>query len=298
MPIKNLDPRRTLVSTYVIVLQNQAMQPVTVRYSCYFLLAVLLSAVLGLAVVTSRGFQIVNQHWTLLGHLFSGYLVRMFERTGWPEGLHPGRTLLFLGAVSILWTASSGFVAMIEALNIAYDVGDERQFWHTRCLAVALVLSTGILLLTSLGVAVAGPYFGEWSAQQFHVPGWLVLVWPYIYWVLPVLLALAAVETLYFIGPNVKQRFRATLPGLSLAAICCLGLSGVMEVCSRRVGALGSGYVSAGAAVALMAAWVYCTGIAVVLGAALNAELSKLSDEGKLQEKSSASRYIKLNLAA
>src|SRR4030095_1686405 len=47
-------------------------------------------------------------------------------------------TFLSLGILGTLWAASGGFAAMIEALDIAYDVKDDRPFWKTRPLAVAL----------------------------------------------------------------------------------------------------------------------------------------------------------------
>ncbi len=48
------------------------------------------------------------------------------------------RTFLSFGILGTLWAASGGFSAAIEALNIAYDVNDDRPFWKTRPLAVGL----------------------------------------------------------------------------------------------------------------------------------------------------------------
>src|SRR6476469_8089563 len=47
-------------------------------------------------------------------------------------------TLLSFGILGTLWTASGGFAAAIEALDIAYDVEEARPFWVTRPLAVGL----------------------------------------------------------------------------------------------------------------------------------------------------------------
>src|SRR5579872_3383863 len=46
-------------------------------------------------------------------------------------------TFLSFGILGTLWTASGGFAAAIEALNIAYDAKEDRPFWKTRPLAVA-----------------------------------------------------------------------------------------------------------------------------------------------------------------
>ena len=46
-------------------------------------------------------------------------------------------TFLSFGILGTLWAASGGFAAAIEALNIAYDVKDDRPFWKTRPLALS-----------------------------------------------------------------------------------------------------------------------------------------------------------------
>ena len=78
-------------------------------------------------------------------------------------------TFLSFGILGTLWTASGGFSGAIEALNIAYDVNDDRPFWKTRPLAVALAFITGALLLTALSVMIVGPRFGEWLASRVHL---------------------------------------------------------------------------------------------------------------------------------
>src|SRR5438552_10406405 len=75
---------------------------------------------------------------------------------------------LSFGILGTLWAASGGFSAAIEALNIAYDVEDDRPFWKTRPLAVGLALVTGILMLVALSVMIVGPRCGEWLAGRIH----------------------------------------------------------------------------------------------------------------------------------
>src|SRR6478752_3395481 len=61
-------------------------------------------------------------------------------------------TLLSFGILGTLWTASGGFAAAIEALDIAYEVEEARPFWVTRPLAVALTILVGVLLLIGMAV--------------------------------------------------------------------------------------------------------------------------------------------------
>src|SRR5205807_9038564 len=76
---------------------------------------------------------------------------------------------LSFGILGTLWAASGGFSAAIEALNIAYQVEDNRPFWRTRPLAIGLSFLIGALLLTALGVMIVGPEFGDWLGTRMHM---------------------------------------------------------------------------------------------------------------------------------
>ena len=58
--------------------------------------------------------------------------------------ISPSRgALLSFGLLGTIWTCSSGFAAMIEALNVAYDVPETRPLWKTRLLAIELTFIIG-----------------------------------------------------------------------------------------------------------------------------------------------------------
>ena len=56
-------------------------------------------------------------------------------------------------------------------------------------------------------------------------------------------------------------------------------------------------YGTLGAAIALMI-WLYWTGFAMLVGAELNAELAKMTREGKLREKHEPPAITKIDFAA
>ncbi len=206
-------------------------------------------------------------------------------------------TFLSFGILGTIWTASGGFAAAIEALNIAYEVEDDRPFWKTRPLALGLAFIIGALLLIALCVMVVGPRFGQWLAVRVHLSKLFVLLWPYIHWTIAVGFTVLAIEALYFLAPNVKQRFRATLPGAVLAVGCWIALSYLLGVYFRHFGTFNKTYGTLGGAIALMV-WLYWTGFAMLVGALLNAELAKISREGKLQEKHQPPAITRIDLAA
>ena len=206
-------------------------------------------------------------------------------------------TLLSVGLLGTFWAASGGFAAAIEALNIAYDVEETRPFWKTRPLAFALTLLVGLLLLIALGTMIVGPRFGEWLAAQVHLSKIWIWIWPYIHWTTSVVFTILAVETIYFLAPNVKQRFLATLPGAILSVAFWLGLSYLLGIYFRTFAHFNKTYGTLGAGVALMV-WLYWTGFAMLVGAEVNAELAKKTSKGSVQQKPETPTTIKLDLTA
>lgn len=283
--------------TYDDVLRNHTMQ-MAAALAYYFVLSlfpalIFLSAVVAFLPVP----DLFGQALSVLGRFLPSDSMGLVRRV-LADVITPNRgAFLSFGILGTLWAASGGFSAAIEALNVAYDVEDDRPFWKTRPLAVGLAFITGGLLLIALSVMIVGPRFGEWFAGKVHLSSVFVSLWPYIHWSLAFGFTILAVEALYFWAPNVKQRFLATLPGATLAVGCWIALSYLLGLYFRHFANFNKTYGTFGAAVALMI-WLYWTGFAMLVGAELNSELAKISTRGKIEEKHEPSSITRIDYAA
>jgi len=164
-------------------------------------------------------------------------------------------------------------------------------------LAIGLAVVIGALMLVALSVMIVGPTFGEWVAGRVHLSHLFVLVWPYVHWSIAVGFTILAVEALYFLAPNVKQRLWATLPGAVLAVGCWIALSFLLGLYFRHFASFNKTYGTLGAAIALMT-WLYWTGFALLVGAELNCEIAKISAQGTIEQKREPPAITRINLAA
>ena len=112
--------------------------------------------------------------------------------------------LLTFGILLTLWSASSGFTALIDALNTAYDVSETRRYWKTRGLAIVLTFSVGCLLVIALGLLVAGPSLSAKLTDAFGRAN----LWPYLRWGVAIGCTILAVELLYFVAPKCEATIR------------------------------------------------------------------------------------------
>jgi membrane protein len=76
----------------------------------------------------------------------------------------------------------------------------------------------------------------------------------------------------YFLAPNVKQRFMATLPGAVLSVGCWMGLSYLLGIYFRYFESYNRIYGTLGGVMALMT-WLYWAYFILLAGGRLNAEL-------------------------
>jgi membrane protein len=288
--------KHALIETYEDVARNHTLQ-MAAALSYYFVVSffpalILLSAIVAYLPVP----DLFNQALSMIAQLLPPDTMGLVQRV-LSDVVTPSRgTFLSLGVLGTLWTSSGGFSAAIEALNIAYGVRDDRPFWKTRPLAMGLAVVIGILMLAALSVMIVGPRFGEWVANRIHLSRLFVLVWPYIHWSVAIGFTILAVEALYFLAPNVKQRLRATVPGAVLAVGCWIALSYLLGLYFRHFASFNKTYGTLGAGIALMT-WLYWTGFALLVGAELNCELAKISAQGKIEEKHEPPPITRIDLA-
>ncbi len=264
----------------------------------YFVLALFPALVLLSAVVSYLPINdLLNQVVNLVGGVVpadSMKIVRYFV----DHVIVPNRaTLLSFGILGTMWSASGGFASAIEALDIAYEVEEGRPFWVTRPLAIGLTLLVGVLFLIAFAVMVVGPEFGRKLAEHHKLSWMFAAAWPYIHWTVSFGFTVLAVEFLYFIAPNVRQRFWNTLPGALISVSCWVVLSYVLGIYFRSFAHFSKTYGALGAVVALMV-WLYWNGFIMLLGAELNCELAKETRKGKIQQDEDKSGLTQLDIAA
>src|SRR5213082_3947463 len=144
---------------YTDISRNHSLQ-IAAALSYYFVLSlfpalIFLSAIVAYLPVP----DLFNEALALMGRFLPADSMDLVRRV-LADVVSPNKgTFLSFGVIGTVWAASGGFAAAIEALNIAYEVKDDRPFWKTRPLAMGLAVMTGALLLVALSVMIVGPRF-------------------------------------------------------------------------------------------------------------------------------------------
>lgn len=186
------------------------------------------------------------------------------------EVLRGGRVeLVSLSFLVSLWAGSRALNVYVDTITIAYGLSGVRGVIRTRLRAFFLYLGGLGVGLVVIPVLVAGPTLVlRWlpeGARVLHL-----LYWPVLIIVSVVFLAL-----LYHLSVPVRTAWLRGVPGGAVAlAIWALG-SLILRLYLDGSASGVTVYGSLGAAIAVLA-WLYVTALAVLIGAALNAEIDKL----------------------
>jgi membrane protein len=183
--------------------------------------------------------------------------------------------LLSFGLLGTLWTCSSGFATMIEALNVAYNVPETRSGVMTRLLACGLTFLIGILVVVAFTFIIVGPLLGSFLAAHLGFSWGFPFLWPVLRHVLAAIFIVLAVEGLYFLAPDIKQSFASTLPGAVFSVIGWIVLSDGLSLYFQKFAHLNKTYGVLGGGIALLV-WLYWSSFLVLLGAELNSEILRL----------------------
>jgi membrane protein len=184
-------------------------------------------------------------------------------------------TLLPVGVVVALWSASSYVGAFFSAANKIYEVEEGRSFWKRRPLQLALTLGMVLTLaLLLLALVLTGPV-ARGVGRALGVGDAAVQAWQIAKWPVMAVVALAMLAALYYVAPNARlPRFRWVTPGGLVAVAVWILASAGFAFYVANFGSYDKTYGTLGG-VATFLVWAWLTNQAVLLGAELNAELER-----------------------
>lgn len=195
--------------------------------------------------------------------------------------------LLSFGILAALWTSSSAIVAVSDGLNHAYNVEEGRPFWKLRGMAILLVVGLSIFIIGSIVLLIFGPQIGGWVADQIGMGAAFELAWNILRWPVILFLIVTAIAAIYYFTPDVDQSWKWISPGSLFAVILWLLASLGFSYYVNNFGAYDATYGSIGAIIVLLT-WMYVSGLVILIGGEINAEIENASDQGKDKGEKSA----------
>lgn len=188
--------------------------------------------------------------------------------------------LLTLGVLAALWSSSAAMTAIIDTLNAAYDIEEGRPWWKVRITAIVLTVGVALFILVAFTLIIAGPRIAEVIAARTSLGQVFVWTWWIVQWPVAFALASAGIAIIYYYAPDAEQDWVWLTPGSLFATATWLLASLGFKYYVASMGAYTETYGALGGVMVLML-WFYISGLVILLGAEMNAEIEHASPYGK-----------------
>ena len=168
-----------------------------------------------------------------------------------------------------LWGVSGAFRSVMEAMNVMYEVEEDRPAWKKYGISIFISLAVIVLMLTALGIVVFGRTFGGGLADAVGLGSVFQTVWAIVQWPIVACIVLFTFAVVYYFAPAAKQKFRWISPGAVLAFVFWLVFSLLFSFYAGNFGSYNETYGSLAGVIILML-YIYYSAVIMLIGAEMN----------------------------
>lgn len=181
--------------------------------------------------------------------------------------------LISTGALLAIWSGSNIFGALMEALNRAYDVTDERPWWKKQVVRVGMFLIAMLVVLAATVVMLGGEDVARYVGGLLGLPRSTVTLWNAVQFPLAFAFLVLLGFLTFYILPNVRQDWGPVLVAAVVTSVLWVLATLLFRVYVQNFASFNRTYGTIGGVIALLA-WMYYTMLVVISGGELAAELA------------------------
>ncbi len=189
--------------------------------------------------------------------------------------VQPATTIISITAITTLWSASRGFLAIVRGLNTVYGIKETRNYFKLRITSAIYTLAFAIIIVVSLGLLVFGNRIFLFITAQFPLINDLAVAIIGLRTIVSLAIYTIFFLLLYIVIPNRKTKLFNELPGAVIAAAGWMLFSFLFSIYIDNFAKFSTMYGSLTAFVLLML-WLYFCMYIVFVGAEINVLLPKL----------------------
>ena len=265
--------------------------------SYYFLLALVPAIVCVVALASFLPPQTIQDTIESLRRFAPGDVVDIVRDQLTALANRSNQGIFTFGLLFALWSSSAAMVSVTSALNRAYDIEEARPWWKVRLTAILLTLGVAIFVVVAFGLVLIGPTVADYLARSLGFGALFTTLWDVLRWPFAFALMTLGLGLIYYFGPDAEQDWEWVTPGAVVGTALWLIASVGFKIYVTRFGTYNETYGSLGGVMVLML-WFYISGLAILIGAEMNAEIEHASPHGKAPGEKVPGERKKLGAAA
>jgi membrane protein len=168
-----------------------------------------------------------------------------------------------------LWGISGAFRSVMEAMNVMYEVEEDRPFWKVYGISIFISLAVIVLMLGAFGIVIVGGSIGGGLAAAIGLGSVYQTVWSIAQWPIVACIVLFAFAVIYYFAPAAEQKWRWISPGSILAFVFWLVFSLLFSFYASNFSSYNQTYGSL-AGVIILLLYIYYSAVIMLIGAEMN----------------------------
>lgn len=182
---------------------------------------------------------------------------------------------LSFGLLAAIWSASSGFMSLMEALSVACCGKETRSYWKRRAIASVATLVASLFCLLGFALWTTGHWATRAIFAEFKYVGIIHFRWSVVTWWLGTLvLMFAGLALINHFLPDGKRSWRWLTPGNVFAVTAIVIASVGFNLFLRYSPTVPQVYTVLAGFVILMT-WIYIANLMVLIGAELDTAVKR-----------------------
>ena len=183
-----------------------------------------------------------------------------------------GVGIMSIGALLAAWSGSNIFGALMEALNIAYDVDETRPWWKRQALRLGGLLASAVVVLLATATFLDGSRFARWLADTLGLGSAAVTAFALLQMLVAASLLVVLGAVLFKLLPNVSQRWSNVFVASLATTVLWLIATLLFRVYVAHFGSYNKTYGTIGGVIALLT-WMYYSMFVLLCGGELASEM-------------------------
>jgi membrane protein len=188
------------------------------------------------------------------------------------------KNIIFVSMILAIWTASSGFKAVIRGINKAYEVKETRSYIRLKSISILCTIILALLIVFTLFLLVFGDLIGKYLLSRLPFDEAITFAWDMSRYIVLISMMIFIFAGLYRFTPSRKLEWSEVLPGAVVTTIgwiiAAYGFSYYINNFSNY-----SRFYGSLAAVFVLMMWLFISSLILIFGGELNAVLAKDIEE-------------------
>lgn len=188
---------------------------------------------------------------------------------------------LSFGLILTIWSASTGFLSLMDALRVAYGVNEQRSYLKRRLIAMSATIVAAVFVVACFAIWSAGHSLASIISSDYSYAVLFPVQWKIARWVATLVVICLGVDLINYFLPGNRQRWRWITAGTAFTVVMFVLASVVLNFYMTHNSAVSRVYGTLAGFIFLMF-WIYAGTLSLIVGAETDVALREMHAHGTI----------------